>query len=166
MHLLHTDLLLMCWMLPRHLNSPFTMMVSLVHSASHSSILREIWSYVCITHTQREREVCVRERRRGRGRGREGVPVSCEYNAPSLSSDSSENVPQIATSSWVHTCSWLILRGGKTHITNELSLSIHHKAGMTTCTLHTCTLCACTFYACTNPPVIEWEDLQSRQWQC
>ena len=28
-------------MLPRHLNSPFTMMVSLVHSASHSSILRD-----------------------------------------------------------------------------------------------------------------------------
>ena len=35
-----TDLVFRCWILPRHLNCPLTMIASLVHSASHSSILR------------------------------------------------------------------------------------------------------------------------------
>ena len=83
-------------MLPRHLNSPFTMMVSLVHSASHSSILRDREND---THTSGEGE-------------RESSPVSGEYDAPSLSSDSSQNIPQVATCAWIHTCSGLILREG------------------------------------------------------
>lgn len=37
-HLLY--LFLRCWMLPRHLNLPLTMIPSLVHRASHSSMLR------------------------------------------------------------------------------------------------------------------------------
>ena len=89
---------------------------------------------------------------RGREVGREGgrkynVPVSCEYNTPSLSSDSSENIPQIATSSRVHTGSWLILRGHYKRL-----ISVHTSLQMNI--LHT------------NLPGIEWEDLQSRQWQC
>ena len=36
--------------------------------------------------------------------------MSCEDNAPSFSSDSSQNIPQVATSGWVHTSSRLILR--------------------------------------------------------
>ena len=32
----------MCCILPRHLNSPLTIIVSLVHNASHSSILRRL----------------------------------------------------------------------------------------------------------------------------
>lgn len=35
------DLFLRCWMLPRHLNRPFTMMPSRVHKASHSSMLQK-----------------------------------------------------------------------------------------------------------------------------
>ena len=38
------------------------------------------------------------------------APVSGENNAPSLSSDSSQNIPQVATCPWVHSCSWLILK--------------------------------------------------------
>lgn len=30
-----------CWMLPKHLNLPFTMIPSLVHKASHSSMLQK-----------------------------------------------------------------------------------------------------------------------------
>lgn len=30
-----------CWMLPKHLNRPFTMIPSLVHKASHSSMLQK-----------------------------------------------------------------------------------------------------------------------------
>ena len=36
------DLLLRCWILPRHLNCPFTMMARRVHRASHSSMLWEV----------------------------------------------------------------------------------------------------------------------------
>ena len=82
-------------MLPRHLNSPFTMIVSLVHSASHSSILRDE-SVVVVKHLWTE--TC------------EDSPVSGEYDAPSLSSDSSQNIPQVAPCPWIHTCSWLILK--------------------------------------------------------
>lgn len=36
------DLFFRCWMLPKHLNLPFTMMPSLVHNASHSSMLCDV----------------------------------------------------------------------------------------------------------------------------
>ena len=38
-HIVVTHLFLRCWILPRHLKDPLTMIASLVHSASHSSIL-------------------------------------------------------------------------------------------------------------------------------
>lgn len=40
-------LLFRCWMLPRHLKWPFTMMAIRVHNASHSSILKDIVWNVC-----------------------------------------------------------------------------------------------------------------------
>lgn len=42
---LSPHLFLRCWMLPRHLNLPFTMMPSLVHKASHSSMLQRTAEY-------------------------------------------------------------------------------------------------------------------------
>ena len=35
--------------------------------------------------------------------------MSCEYDAPPLSGDSSQNIPQVAASGRIHTSSWLIL---------------------------------------------------------
>lgn len=40
-------LLFRCWMLPKHLKRPFTMMAIRVHSASHSSILLKNSGQVC-----------------------------------------------------------------------------------------------------------------------
>ena len=40
--------------------------------------------------------------------------MSGEYDAPSLSSDSSQNIPQVATCPWIHTCSRLILQQPET----------------------------------------------------
>lgn len=58
-----TDLFLRCWMLPRHLNLPFTIMPSLVHKASHSSMLQMTTGKELLSITMFERDGIVNNNR-------------------------------------------------------------------------------------------------------
>lgn len=71
------DLFLRCWMLPKHLNLPFTIMPSLVHKASHSSMLQRtaLNNILSIIIHYGEKDVNISDNNR---KGFQQNPTACE----------------------------------------------------------------------------------------